>query len=42
VEATMKQILEIEESATIQEDIIRSWYRKSHNYYEPAEQVTRE
>ncbi|XP_071630672.1 EF-hand domain-containing family member B isoform X2 [Temnothorax longispinosus] len=42
VEATMKQVLEIEGSATIQEGIARSWYRKSHNYYEPSEQITRD
>lgn len=38
----MKQIFEIEESAAIQEDITRSWYRKSHNYYELTEEITRE
>ncbi|XP_077268384.1 LOW QUALITY PROTEIN: EF-hand domain-containing family member B [Temnothorax americanus] len=29
-------------SATIQEGIARSWYRKSHNYYGPSEQRTRD
>lgn len=39
----MKQIAEIEESATkVQEDITRSWYRRSHNRYEPSEQIIRE
>ncbi|KAG5311269.1 EFHB protein, partial [Acromyrmex insinuator] len=38
----MKEILEYEESATVQEDIARSWYRKSHNHYEPGEQITRD
>lgn len=39
----MKQIAEIEESATkMREDITRSWYRRSHNCYEPSEQITRE
>lgn len=38
----MKQVAEIEESATkVREDITRSWYRKSHNRYEPSEQITR-
>ncbi|XP_067212034.1 uncharacterized protein [Linepithema humile] len=38
----MKQIFEIEESAMVQEDIARSWYRKSHNHYKPSEQITRD
>ncbi|XP_070155714.1 EF-hand domain-containing family member B [Polyergus mexicanus] len=39
----MKQIARIEESATkVREDIARSWYRKSHNCYEPSEQITRD
>ncbi|XP_050466043.1 uncharacterized protein LOC126859114 isoform X2 [Cataglyphis hispanica] len=39
----MKQVLEIEESVSKeQEDIARSWYRKSHNHYQPAEQITRD
>lgn len=37
----MKQILEIEGVATIQEDISYTWYRKSYNY-NPIEQITRE
>ncbi|XP_011255746.1 EF-hand domain-containing family member B [Camponotus floridanus] len=38
----MKQIAEIEENAMkVREDITRSWYRKSHNRYEPSEQITR-
>jgi len=42
VEPTMKEIFEHEESTMIPEDIARSWYRKSHNHYEPGEQITRE
>ncbi|CAL1684966.1 unnamed protein product [Lasius platythorax] len=38
----MKQIAEIEECATVREDIARSWYRKSHNHYESSEQITRD
>ncbi|XP_018316698.1 EF-hand domain-containing family member B [Mycetomoellerius zeteki] len=38
----MKEILEHEESAMVQEDTARSWYRKSHNHYEPGEQITRD
>ncbi|XP_072743898.1 EF-hand domain-containing family member B [Anoplolepis gracilipes] len=39
----MKQIAETEESTTeVREDIARSWYRKSHNHYEPSEQITRD
>ncbi|KAL6254846.1 hypothetical protein P5V15_014185 [Pogonomyrmex californicus] len=38
----MKQILEIEKNTIIQEDVARnSWCRKSHNYYEPGKQITR-
>ncbi|KYN33959.1 EF-hand domain-containing family member B [Trachymyrmex septentrionalis] len=38
----MKEILEYEESTMVPEDIARSWYRKSHNHYEPGEQITRD
>lgn len=40
----MKQIMSeaVEEGAPIEEDIARARYRKSHNHYEPSEQVTRE
>lgn len=38
----MKQILEVEESTMIHEDTVRSWYQKSHNHYEPSEQIARE
>lgn len=38
----MKQIFEIEESGARQEDIIHSWYRKFHNYYELREEITSE
>ncbi|XP_018394332.1 PREDICTED: uncharacterized protein LOC108773109 [Cyphomyrmex costatus] len=41
MEPTMKQILEHEDTM-IQESTARSWYRKSHNHYEPGEQITRD
>ncbi|KAL6448220.1 hypothetical protein ACFW04_000307 [Cataglyphis niger] len=39
----MKQVLEIEESVSKeQQEIARAWYRKSHNHYQPSEQITRD
>jgi len=38
----MEEIFKIKESSIVPESIARSWYKKSHNHYEPSEQVTRE